>query len=240
MWTQSTITISGLGAPVSGRFAFRYFVTDGGPSGINAELIGVDNVVYTPVGVLPVTLSNFSGYNDGSRRQLRWTTENEQNNSGFEVERSADGINYVSLAFVKSLAAGGNSTTKLNYSFAENNSSAKILYYRLRQINVNGDSKLSNVVIIKGNNPGGLAIEGLYPNPAGKVLNLLISVPKKEVATIIVTDMTGKTIIRESVNLESGNTTHPLDISRLRSGAYLVKLVCNSNCETAVSGFMKQ
>lgn len=47
-WTQYTITISGLTAPTSGRVAFRYFVTSGGPSGANSDYIGIDNVVYTP------------------------------------------------------------------------------------------------------------------------------------------------------------------------------------------------
>ncbi|MBK9193061.1 MAG: putative Ig domain-containing protein, partial [Crocinitomicaceae bacterium] len=47
-WQQYTITISGLSAPTSGRFAFRYYVTDGGPSGTNSDYIGIDNFVYTP------------------------------------------------------------------------------------------------------------------------------------------------------------------------------------------------
>jgi hypothetical protein len=48
VWTQYTITISGLPAPTSGRIAFRYFVTSAGPSGVNSDYIGLDNVVYTP------------------------------------------------------------------------------------------------------------------------------------------------------------------------------------------------
>lgn len=47
-WTQYTITISGLSAPTSGRIAFRYYVTNGGPTGTNSDYIGIDNVVYTP------------------------------------------------------------------------------------------------------------------------------------------------------------------------------------------------
>lgn len=47
-WTQYTITISGLPAPTSGRIAFRYYITNGGPSGTNSDYIGLDNVVYTP------------------------------------------------------------------------------------------------------------------------------------------------------------------------------------------------
>ncbi|MEY3442404.1 MAG: hypothetical protein RLZZ519_685 [Bacteroidota bacterium] len=47
VWTQNTVTISGLGAPTSGRIAFRYFVTNGGPIGANSDYIGIDNYVYT-------------------------------------------------------------------------------------------------------------------------------------------------------------------------------------------------
>ncbi|MNJ84183.1 putative Ig domain protein [compost metagenome] len=48
VWTQYTITISGLPAPTSGRIAFRYFVTGAGSLGTNSDYIGIDQVVYTP------------------------------------------------------------------------------------------------------------------------------------------------------------------------------------------------
>lgn len=47
-WTKYSITISGLSAPTSGRLAFRYFVTNGGPSGANSDYIGIDAFTYTP------------------------------------------------------------------------------------------------------------------------------------------------------------------------------------------------
>jgi subtilisin-like proprotein convertase family protein len=47
-WTQFTVTMSGLPAlGISGRLAFRYFVTGGGPAGANSDFIGIDNAVYT-------------------------------------------------------------------------------------------------------------------------------------------------------------------------------------------------
>ena len=49
IWTQYTITISGLASPTTGRIAFRYYVPNGGPSGANSDLIGIDDFVYTPV-----------------------------------------------------------------------------------------------------------------------------------------------------------------------------------------------
>ena len=47
-WTKFAVVISGLSAPQTGRFAFRYFVTGGGPNGNNSDYIGLDEVVYTP------------------------------------------------------------------------------------------------------------------------------------------------------------------------------------------------
>lgn len=52
-WTQYTATITGLSAPTTGRVAFRYFVTNGGPNGLNSNVIGVDTYSYTSVSVPP-------------------------------------------------------------------------------------------------------------------------------------------------------------------------------------------
>ncbi|MCD6065665.1 MAG: hypothetical protein K0S33_491 [Bacteroidetes bacterium] len=57
VWTQYTITISGLPAPTSGRVAFRYFVTSAGPTGANSDYIGIDEFAYTPY-VCPVLTVN--------------------------------------------------------------------------------------------------------------------------------------------------------------------------------------
>ncbi|ADY52957.1 Ig family protein [Pseudopedobacter saltans DSM 12145] len=57
VWTQYTITISGLPAPTSGRIAFRYFVTGAGSLGTNSDYIGIDQVDYTPYVCPTLTLS---------------------------------------------------------------------------------------------------------------------------------------------------------------------------------------
>jgi hypothetical protein len=57
VWTQYSATITGVGAPTQGRFAFRYYVTNGGPSGSNSNYIGVDLFEY---GAVPVELQSFS------------------------------------------------------------------------------------------------------------------------------------------------------------------------------------
>ncbi len=49
VWTQYSVTVSGLGGATQGRFAFRYFVENGGPSGANSDYIGIDTVEYAAV-----------------------------------------------------------------------------------------------------------------------------------------------------------------------------------------------
>jgi len=45
-WTQFTINISGVAPGTTGRLAFRYFVENGGPEGVNSNYIGIDRAVY--------------------------------------------------------------------------------------------------------------------------------------------------------------------------------------------------
>jgi hypothetical protein len=72
-WTQFTVGLSGLGAPATGRLAFRYFVENGGPTGTNSDHIGIDTVQYscnapiptptpTPTPMPPINISGTISY----------------------------------------------------------------------------------------------------------------------------------------------------------------------------------
>ncbi|PYS98932.1 MAG: hypothetical protein DMF63_12710 [Acidobacteria bacterium] len=62
VWTEITITLSGLSGPTSGRVAIRYFVESGGPTGDNSNYIGIDTFSYTP-GAVVVTADAALDYN---------------------------------------------------------------------------------------------------------------------------------------------------------------------------------
>ncbi len=189
---------------------------------------------------LPVSMLSFGGQKEGAINRLRWTTVSEQNNRGFEVQRSADGINYTVLGFVNTSAAGGNSSAALSYMFDDNNPGGAKYYYRLRQVALDNHSKLSNVILIKGEKPVTMTIEGLYPNPANTRVNVLVGAPARDRITILIIDMSGKSVLQQLVNLEAGSNTIPVDISKLSSGNFVVKLLCSSGCEFAVSKLVKQ
>ncbi|MBC7535863.1 MAG: choice-of-anchor J domain-containing protein, partial [Ferruginibacter sp.] len=77
VWTQYNVTISGLGAPTTGRIAFRYFVLNGGPLGANSDNIGIDDVSYvTPTAINYSWTSSPAGF-----------TSNVQNPTGVLVSQ---------------------------------------------------------------------------------------------------------------------------------------------------------
>ena len=69
LWTQQTITISGLPGPSNGRIAFRYFVENGGPDGKNSNYIGVDTFTFTHGGTT-VASHQESDYDGDGRTDL--------------------------------------------------------------------------------------------------------------------------------------------------------------------------
>src|SRR6185503_9749226 len=97
---------------------------------------------------------------------------------GFEIQRSLDGINYTTIGFVNSMAPAGTSSDQLSYSFVDLNPQGTKQYYRLRQVDYDNNSKLTNIILIKGELPSKILISTIYPNPVKEILNVLIESPQ--------------------------------------------------------------
>ena len=80
VWTQYTLTISGLPGPTGGRLAFRYFVTGGGPSGSNSNYIGIDNFSYAPATTGSNWITVTSGANGSGSGVVQYSVAS--NNTG--------------------------------------------------------------------------------------------------------------------------------------------------------------
>lgn len=189
-------------------------------------------------GPLPVSFLSFAGQKQGSVNKLVWSTASESNNRGFEVQRSVDGISYITIGFVNSLSVNGNSSDVLNYSFIDNAVAGTKQYYRLRQVDNDNRSRFSTIVLIKGETPLITSIDGLFPNPANTMINVLVAAPAKEKVTLVISDLSGKVVSQKVITAEAGSNTIPVDISLLNKGSYFVRLVCENGCESA-SKFLK-
>ena len=189
---------------------------------------------------LPVSYITFSGFREGNKNVLRWNTANEQNNKGFELQRSADGINFSTMDFIASLAINGNSAASLKYEYNDEKPLRSSNYYRLRQIDTDGKATVSNVVLIRGNGVKNVEISNLYPNPAINVLNMVVSAESNRLVNFVITDMTGKIVMQLSQQVATGDSNVQLQVGKLAAGSYTIKAVCNEGCESAIKQFIKR
>ena len=188
--------------------------------------IFVDNVKISAV--LPINLLEFTGRPQDNQNLLQWRTATEQNNRGFELQRSAKGVEFSSITFVPTKSAvGGNSTAVLNYHYNDTKPLSSNNYYRLKQIDNDGKATFSNVVLIKGNPGNELVQSAIYPNPVSTTLNVAINAPGPQKVTVMITDLAGRTVQQQTMELQAGNNTATLSVATLQSGVYFVKTVCS-------------
>ncbi len=189
----------------------------------------------------PVSLLNFRGErNNATVNTLSWTTANEINNKGFEIERSLDGKDFSRIAYVATKAENGNSNSNITYGFADEKAAPSVTYYKLKQIDLDGKFAYSKVVSVNAVKVSKLEFARIYPNPVNDKLNVVIVAPKADKVSFVVTDMAGKVVLQQAASVAEGDNTISLNIQQLKAGNYLVKAICAEGCETAVNKFVKQ
>ncbi|OQP54501.1 hypothetical protein A4H97_21225 [Niastella yeongjuensis] len=103
------------------------------------------NYVASPLVALPVTYTGFIATKNGTNAFLQWQTQQEQNSVSFIIERSTDGKEFTGIGRV---AAAGNSSLVRSYSFTDETPGAGKNYYRLNQVDRDGQSNYSAIRII--------------------------------------------------------------------------------------------
>lgn len=98
--------------------------------------------------VLPIELGDFRGFSKNKTTILNWETFSENNNRGFDIERSVDAIQFEKIGFV---ASKGNSVKSQLYQFIDNSPKQDNNYYRLKQIDIDGKFTYSKSIAINQN-----------------------------------------------------------------------------------------
>src|SRR5690606_35161410 len=167
---------------------------------------------------LPINTTNLSGKLVNQLPVLSWTTYQEQNNRGFELQRSLDGKTFSSIAYIPSKAAEGNSTSALNYQFEDDYKISSEVFYRYIQHDFDGRTTQSNVVRL--NTPTNTAFEVItYPNPTTGKAQLIINGLRADNSRVIITDAVGRDI--KTIPVESNEMN--IDMSELPAGLYFIK-----------------
>ena len=187
---------------------------------------------FVPQATTPVELTTFTANITKSSVVLKWETATELNNSGFDIERSADSKSFQKIAFVK----GKGTTTQLSkYSYTDNSTTAGTYYYRLKQIDNNGTSKYSNVIesqVLAV--PTVFKLSQNYPNPFNPSTLINFTVSKQGTATLKVFNTLGQevtTLFNGQAN-PGQNYSINFNASGLSSGIYFYQLKQGSSIDT--------
>ncbi len=185
-------------------------------------------ITFCPNITLPVDFQSFAAVRKGSQVELKWATSTEQNNKGFYAERKVGNSDaWETLGFVSSLAAGGNSSDILNYSFVDFNETKSISQYRIRQVDIDSRSKYSEVRSVRGLDQKGTII--VYPNPTNDGKVNVVFEDKNVIREIALIDMSGK-VVKQMKNITNNNIV----IDNLLSGMYTLRVFIPATGEQAV------
>ncbi len=179
----------------------------------------------------PISLLYFIADPEKEGVQCSWETASEINNEYFYVERSSDAKEFTTIGKVKGHGAG-TSTQPLYYTLFDGNPPCyEVLYYRLKQVDIDGKSSYSDIVAINCNNKN---VVSLYPNPANTELNINFYQPLEGNASIRIVDILGKTVLETTNVVHTGYNVVTLKITDLPQGVYYMKLM-NSDDDTNTS-----
>ncbi len=247
-WTRESFDLKNYIGLSNLRFRFQFtsvntdanyvFNVDDGFNIDNLSLIMGGN----PDFMLPLELTQFSGYHETPNNVLNWSTASEQNTSHFEIERTVNGVDFETIGKV---TAAGNSTTKKDYSFLDTKPYSGDNLYRLKMYDLDGSFTYSKLISIQVNDLQSAAsptgIEKLYPNPANHTITIDFMNNEDFLPyALMVYDVTGKVQVYETKHFQNGSNNVDIDVSNLASGAYVIALTNVQKHVTYEQKFIKQ
>jgi hypothetical protein len=174
---------------------------------------------------LPVELLSFEATAVNNEYiKLNWSTATEINNDGFEIQRSLDGVNFTKIGWANGM---GNTSNKQDYLFNDFEAVAGVNYYRLKQIDFNGDFEYSPIVSATLKAANGFEMAELRPNPAREAVWVDVNATQQMHANIVILNHMGQPAIKTQELLQKGFNTVKVDVSRLPAGAYLYSMENN-------------
>jgi len=153
------------------------------------------------------------------RAELSWDAETDQHHNYFELERSPDARNFISL---------GRSSSAPPYKMIDPALLTGNNYYRVKQVDRDGNIVYSNVINIVYN-PGRINLI-VFPNPVKDQLKIRMASPVNSKYEITITDVAGKVISRQPITAGPASSDLSIDLSTKAAQVYMLT-IRNSNKE---------
>jgi hypothetical protein len=171
---------------------------------------------------LPVEGWTFKATRNNFNVVLAWQTLSEKNNKGFEIERSIDKSTWTQIAFIEGI---GTTTNVSEYTYSDYFENYSTLYYRFKQIDLDGSFKYSDVLELDKITPTHYELSQNYPNPFNPTTRIDYKIPVSGKVTLKVFDIIGNelsTLIDETQ--DTGNYSVNFNSTGFASGIYFYAL----------------
>lgn len=178
--------------------------------------------------LLPVELQEFSVRAENEKVNLEWSTASEKNNRGFDVQRSFDGNLWKSIHFVD---GKGFSNAENKYEYQDYPNTDGTIYYRLRQVDWDGEFELSAVRSVILENGKGLGFFEVIPNPVrNNVVNVVFKNELGQLSFYEISDLKGNLVKKGA--LGPGNSEYQIEFNSPFSGYFNLNVQSGSHFET--------
>jgi hypothetical protein len=169
---------------------------------------------------LPVKLVSFQGALNKNAVQLNWLIAENETAKSFEVQRSTNGTDFITIAVIEGSRKSGDEA----YNFTEATSAARVLY-RLKMYDVDSEAEYSRTLVFNASAAAGRSLQVLT-NPVKDKLVISFKNEASEIAQVNIYDNTGRVLQKQSLNVSTGINTNTISLNgNYRSGLYIVELV---------------
>ena len=168
---------------------------------------------------LPITLIYFDfKYNkiNGSIN-INWSTGSEINNDYFQIEKSKNGLDFNPIGIIR---GSGNSTITINYSYTDDDPILPITYYRLKQVDYDGNFTYSKIIYCNPLNGENLLIK---PNPTKQIIELISESKYDKFVSIDIININGKILETRIVEFIKGYNHIKFDLIDYPLGSYYLR-----------------
>lgn len=184
---------------------------------------------------LPVKLVGFTANYNNPNALLNWSTAQEHNFNYFMIERSTDGQNFSQVALV---FGAGESDRKIDYSYNDKDLKGRggILYYRLKQVDIDGKFSYSSVRIIRLGEEKTSVTLTTFPNPVATDLRITLPTSwQNKHIQIDLYNVNGQRV--NGQDIANSSQTESISVASLQRGIYFVEV--RNDEETAKQRIVK-
>jgi len=191
----------------------------------NGDKQEVDVQSVFSVGVLPVELTRFDVVVDGGDVVLTWRTASESVNDRFVVQRSSPDA--PAFSDVGTIQGAGTTDAAQGYRFIDASAPPvpQTLTYRLKQVDVDGSVHYGPRETVRRKPPARVRLQSISPNPVSTTSRVVYELPRSQSVRVAVYDILGRRVATPvDTRQPAGRHRHTLDVSKLTSGTYFVRL----------------